>query len=53
MLLALGRGMAPAAAAGLRLLADALLTEAGKPLAAEDRRPLALDAAVQPDPPLI
>lgn len=45
MLFALGRGMAPAAAvAGLLLIADALLTEGGRPLAAEDRRPLTLDA---------
>lgn len=49
MLLALGRGLAPAAAAaGLLLFADALLTESGRPLATEDRQPLALDAAAPP-----
>lgn len=49
MLLALGRGLAPAAAAaGLLLLADALLTESGRPLATESRQPLIFDAAAAP-----
>lgn len=49
MLHTLGRGLAPAAAAALLLLTDGLLTESGRPLAAQNGATLARDITIVAD----
>jgi hypothetical protein len=49
MLHTLGRGLAPAATAALLLLADGLLTESGRPLAAQNGATLARDITIAAD----